>query len=189
MVKAIDIKHLTLEELSGIVGLYPWFAAARKELCERMWRDGTWSDAQFAEASLYMASGRILYDLMRRGREIDCSDSDIPQPAEPRPAEKPAEPASRQVFVVGADYFSQAQYGEVRRPDDNIFSSFATKAREENFEEFRDADPLDFCTETLAHIYEEQGYPDEAKKIYSQLSLRYPEKSVYFASLIEKLDN
>ena len=47
---------------------------------------------------------------------------------------------------------------------------------------------FDFCTETLAQIYAEQGYNEQAKQIYSKLSLRYPEKSVYFASLIEKLD-
>ena len=47
---------------------------------------------------------------------------------------------------------------------------------------------LGFCTETLAWIYAGQGYREEAKKIYSRLMLRYPEKSAYFASLIEKLD-
>ena len=45
----------------------------------------------------------------------------------------------------------------------------------------------DFCTETLAEIYAEQGYPEEARRIYSKLILFYPEKSAYFASLIEKL--
>ena len=40
----------------------------------------------------------------------------------------------------------------------------------------------------LSAYYAEQGYREEAKKIYSRLMLRYPEKIAYFASLIEKLD-
>ena len=45
-----------------------------------------------------------------------------------------------------------------------------------------------FCTETLAGIYLEQGYTREAIDIYSQLCLRYPEKSVYFAALIDEIN-
>ena len=45
----------------------------------------------------------------------------------------------------------------------------------------------DFCTETLAQIYAEQGYYDQAKRIYSRLLLKNPEKNAYFAALIEKI--
>ncbi|MCC8062599.1 MAG: hypothetical protein LIO68_05075 [Rikenellaceae bacterium] len=40
------------------------------------------------------------------------------------------------------------------------------------------------ATETLAGIYLAQGLPDRAVEIYYQLSLKYPEKSAYFANLI-----
>ena len=36
----IDIKRLNLDELIGVVNLYPWFGGARKELCLRMVRMG-----------------------------------------------------------------------------------------------------------------------------------------------------
>jgi len=43
-------------------------------------------------------------------------------------------------------------------------------------------------SEELAEIYLAQGLKEEAKAIYRKLSLLNPEKSIYFAELIAKLE-
>ena len=180
----IDLKTLNMEELSGIISIYPWFALARLELCRRMAALGkdSWSEDKYAAQALYAPCRRKVYEIMHR------SDSAIVEDATEQVRKNP----SRQVYVIGGDYFSAEQYASARKDDDNIFSSFASKASAAAGDEnvyVETVDSVDFCTEELAKVYLEQGYPDKAKEIYSKLSLRIPEKSVYFASLIEKIEN
>ncbi|MBO7603270.1 MAG: hypothetical protein J6S97_02520 [Bacteroidales bacterium] len=196
---AIDIKRLNMDELLGVVSIYPWYGGARMELCRRLSESGTLSPELVSQAALFVGSRSLLYKLVNSAGS-DYSDSDVSTllervlgggkgeaPAAEVPAPEAPAGAPARIFVVGGDYFSASQYREVRRSEDSVFSSFASADKEGLvFEEPEEG--FDLCTETLAGIYAEQGYINEAKQIYSKLSLRYPEKSVYFAALIEKLD-
>ena len=188
MVNPIDIHKLTLEELSGVIALYPWYGGARMELCRRMSGLGALSESQIAETALHLGERSILAGLLRSGRAVDCSDRDARRLVDAFiPKEEPEEPR-RRVYVAGGDFFSQEQYEGARRDADNLFPRFAAQAAGSEPAEGPGADTDGFCTETLAQIYLEQGYRQEALDIYSKLSLRYPEKSVYFAALIEEIN-
>lgn len=202
MERYINLKSLSVDELAGVVNLYPWFGLARKELCERVSRLGgsSWGVAQYADAAMYIPSRTMIADILRSAGKEDCSDADANEllkkyisenqnntkgeSGQTKPEDKP-----RQVYVVGGDYFSQAQYDSIERSDTVPDFRGLSDAEKENMrKDDGKSGEMDFCTETLAQIYAEQGYYERAKEIYSQLILAYPEKNVYFAALIEKLN-
>lgn len=188
----INIKKLTLDELAGVVSLYPWYGAARKELCLRMSKLGgdAWGKAEYGAAAMYVGSRKFISDIYRMEAREDYSDKDLEAVLRSYIQEnEKQDQEERQVRVVGGDYFSQSQYDNVKKVEDNVFTRFAFKARQdapEKTAEFEVSD--DFCTETLAQIYADQGYYEQAKRIYSKLLLNFPEKNAYFASLIEKIE-
>ena len=202
----IDLKKLNLDELNGVVNLYPWFGGARKELCRRMSElgEGAWSDERYADAALYIGSRRIIAQLAHKGHRVDYSDHQVKELLrayiDEGVGEIKDEGAPRRVIVVGGDYFSAQQYAAVKKEGDADFAAMAKGSTgapgttgasviPSASEGISEEEFTDFCTETLAQIYADQGYPDQAKQIYSRLSLRFPEKSAYFAALIEKLKN
>jgi len=180
MVKGtMDLKALNLEELSGVVSIYPWYAGARAELCRRMSElgHGAWSDDRYADAAMYFGSRKIVAAYAESVNKEDIADNDVKNLVRQEltsPAEK------KQIVVVGGDFFSKSQYDSVKDAGEGIFRSFAEKADKETI--------VDLCTEALAEIYLDQDYSEQAVEIYSKLSLRYPEKSAYFAALIEKIN-
>ena len=189
----MDLHALNLDELTGVVNLYPWYAAARLDLCRRMFAMGenAWSPEEFAAQALYVADRSKFSLLIRSQRQVDCSDKDAGELlASYMDSSARPDTQAHQVRVVGGDYFSQAQYDKVKDGGDNIFSRMAVQMHSEALVQADDNTEIAdrFATETLARIFVEQGRFEEAKRIYSRLILEIPEKSAYFASLIEKLD-
>lgn len=191
----INLHALNLDELVGVVNLYPWYSGARLELCRRMSKMGeAWEEDQYASQALYLPNREFVADLLRHSREEDCSDKDVRKLLEAylepvMQEEDAAQEPVHTVHVVGGDYFSQAQYDKVKEGGDSIFSRFAVKIKAEAAAAEAQTSPVAerFTTETLARIFAEQGRPEEAKRIYSRLILEFPEKSAYFATLIDSL--
>ena len=170
------LQEMTTAELSDLVGLFPWFGAARMELSKRQILAG---EELLADAALYAGSRAVLFDLERSLTTRDYRDKDIQRTI--------AEAPVRKVRSVGGDFFSQDQYDDVRQEGDAVLGTIVANLPVSEKEEDNDDILLEFCTETLAQIYADQGYYKQARYIYSKLLLRYPEKSAYFAALIEKL--
>ena len=101
----------------------------------------------------------------------------------------PAPP--RKVYVVGGDYFGQADFERLEQEGFSVTTPvFGARAGSVDVPPAKveevDADRT-LVSETLAGIYVEQELYPRAIEIYKKLILLYPEKSAYFASLIEKV--
>ncbi|MBO5700171.1 MAG: tetratricopeptide repeat protein, partial [Bacteroidales bacterium] len=103
------------------------------------------------------------------------------------------QPPKPKIVVVGGDYFSKDDFAQLDEgekvaeiklgaPADNM--EHETSGTESDSLDF---DSLDFVTETLAKIYADQGYYDKAIEVYAKLILLYPEKSTYFATLVNEI--
>jgi hypothetical protein len=107
------------------------------------------------------------------------------------------------VVWSGGDYFNRHDFEELKldsnKPLDKFIVEKPTLLRsnpiliqKENLsnEETRIDECFEdsgFYTETLAKIYSGQGFNKRALEVYSKLILVYPEKSSYFASLVQEI--
>lgn len=81
------------------------------------------------------------------------------------------------------DKIIEVNPGIIRHKEEPKFFAPDQKAKESLLENEH------LVTETLARIYALQGSVNKAVRAYEILSLKYPQKSAYFAGLIQKLKN
>ena len=168
----VDLGQVSELQLRELIDDYPWFAAAR---CEYALRTGD----DMKREGIFLIS-------RREWRQMTSRAVEKPVPAVEKPAPKP------QYYVAGGDYFTKEDFKELEESgqafDAPVFSPAAIReAPVTPIEEKADIDGP--YTETLAQIYAEQEFYQRAIEVYEKLILLYPEKSVYFASLIEKMKN
>lgn len=106
--------------------------------------------------------------------------------SEARPIVRKEEEKSSKSLSEKVDLIASFIAKERPKPSKEAFFSPSEKAKKSV------QDEMSFVTETLARVYLEQGHYQKAKSAYQSLSLKYPEKSSFFAGqikLIEELIN
>ncbi|MBQ0122785.1 MAG: hypothetical protein KBS38_04110 [Bacteroidales bacterium] len=166
----VNLSTVSDSELRCLIDDYPWFAAAR---CEYALRTGD----DMKREGIFLIS-RSEWRQMT-GRKAEGRNA-------VRTSVKP------QYYVAGGDYFTKDDFRELQESglafDAPVFTPGAT-GEVPAAEIDKDIAIDELCTETLAGIYAQQEFYQRAIEVYEKLILLYPEKSVYFASLIEKLKN
>ena len=215
----MEVSALTLAELEQLLDEYPWFTLARKEYVRRRRSFGEEELREAAaRAGIYLLSrSEFLAEItgkqpkaeVREVREAPVAvqaepvvaPAPVEQPAPaPAPAAEPAPEPRRKVYVVGGDYFGKEDFKALGEAGDEIDSKLAFNPITATLEGISAAEApaaaasaagenSDPASETLARIYCDQGLYDRAIAVYEKLILLYPEKSAYFAALIEKTNN
>ena len=209
-----DIKNLDIVELENLVRKYPWFAAARQELMAQLLvRGKEHFEVLLKKCSAFVVDRSRLYllalepqvedespvidfDEMNREfneitRGLGVAVAENEHPADEKSQNSP------KYIVLGGDYFTKEDFADLEPVNSfkigklgDVEVEAECDVRSDSVEnqmigELGEDDGLDdFYTETLARIYAEQGYYEEAIKVYAKLILLYPEKSAYFATLV-----
>lgn len=177
----------SITELEDILKVYPWFSIARQYLYRQLASEmSEYSPNLIKQAAPYLYSTEELVKQVRRDSRLK------PEPKE----EKETRPVvidtrEKEIFVVGGDYFAKEDYQQIKDEGGSVLDSFkADIHREAEVECAKSNDQFsddEYCTETLAKIYLQQGCFKRALEVYDKLILLYPEKSAYFATLKEEI--
>lgn len=180
-----------LSSIEQLISIYPWYQGARVELILKLAEISketareklreSFSFVPFPEWIATKIEG--VENTKKRTENDEVIQSQIQQ--------------AKKIFVVGGDYFSREELESVNneneaKADSPAIPVEAARSLERERAVKRDGansgvDPLIFYTETLAQIYTQQECWREALDVYSKLILLYPEKSVYFASLVNDI--
>ncbi len=198
----INIQELPIADLEKLVTEYPWFSYARRALLLKMAEGGREHlEVYLKKCSAFVGFRReIYYKAVASAKQdsfpvIDFEEinRDIDDIRAISVSEKKVEADTPKYIVLGGDYFTKEDFAQL---DDSYtfnvgrigsVSESQSIGSEGVVIEEQESDADIFYTETLAKIYAEQGYYEEAMKVYSKLILLYPEKSAYFATLVNKV--
>ena len=213
----LNIGELEIPQLQALVSRYPWFSYAREVLlCRMVQVEPECLENNYKENLIFFPrreavllqcralaaaadadeAFEIDFDLMQQEVESFALEHPGTQEEDLLVEEAPKEASSSKpkIFVVGGDYFSKEDFEELSQqekapeikfgaPADNLEREEAVALSDGSV----DFESMDFVTETLAAIYADQGYYEKAIDAYAKLILLYPEKSSYFATLINEI--
>jgi len=193
----------SLEEFRVLVSLYPAFQSAWILYLKNLMMLGDPSFAvELKRAGIYIQNRKVLYLFLHKKSEKEylevIENKSLTPDSELLEIDYAATTSPYQLDSsdksVDDELLSDLVESFRRKPDrkqktltDNFLEGNPLiKSGEEGETEGREEE---FVSETLANIYARQGYYDKAIEVFEKLSLKYPEKNIYFAGQIEKIKN
>lgn len=193
-----DIKKLEAAELERLLDGFPWYTHARQVLLYKLAELGEeWFEQKFRDSAAFLHARGKVYEEARGIASGRISLAEWGELPEIEIEELVVEVPKPKIHLVGGDYFTKEDFAllEQEKQVEKV-GHFVPKGGEVPLISYTDMEPLmsledfespEFFTETLAAIYAEQGYYEQAIDVYAKLILLYPEKSTYFAALVDEI--
>ena len=191
----LSIDKKEIKELNEIIQKYPYFQTTHLLLCKGLHNtESIRYKTQLRKAGSYSANRKILYKLINSGKsKTNKSQEKIILGNEYHSfldwlyiikAEKINRFDNKKSdVIIGRFIENQPKISQINKHQFFKPSDIAKKSILENH---------DLVTETLAKVYVKQNHFEKAILAYQKLSLKYPQKSSYFADqikIITKLKN
>jgi len=177
----------TLSGLEQLTAEYPYFQAAWMLYMKKLKKIGhPQFDVILKKAAVMVPNRKKLYHYLHSENAITASDYYFGQTgtAESSVSEMTNNQNEKGGSLI--DKFLSSEPSPIR-----IEKQAEEESQEDSESEVvarSDSEPEELVTETLAMIYFEQKNYDKALEAFKKLSLKYPEKSVYFATRIEEIE-
>lgn len=163
-----------IKRLDKLIELYPWFDMLRMLKFKAL--DEKKADKYRKEIALNLFSNNY-YNLLHNKSYADYTDS--------------------QAYLKKKQFYNAAKTssGESSSLIDSFLSIDLSKRKVEDVDnkyvnvDLSGGHDDSLVSEDIAAVYVKLGDFQEAEKIYCQLSLKYPEKSAYFAKVLQELKN
>jgi len=194
----VPVNRQMIGEVYELIDIFPYFQSAHLLLLKGLQNNADVKfENQLRNSAIHIADREVLYYLLKTKTsaeveqdesnqdpgfsvpdrsdllELDLDENQEPVDLEEKNSKKHMQSDLIDKFII-ANPRIEPNKGKVNLPVEDISKPFV---EEEG----------GFVTETLARIYVNQGYYSKAIDIYEKLSLKFPEKSSYFASQIEKV--
>lgn len=203
----LDPGEAEIADLEAIVNKNPWFFMGRVLLLKALKNSGArnyWDTCNIT--ALYAPNRKRLYEFIENKQSNVFAATEKKNVAPSRSQYSEDERNAKNITsILGKEYFSPNDFSDLitymqsHGSQDDIIAEFIKKspnipkitpdeADDQSKIDLTDADePGDAASEVLADIYVSQGLYDKAIDCLERLSLLNPEKSIYFASKIDKI--
>jgi tetratricopeptide (TPR) repeat protein len=172
----------TLNDLKELTKEYPWFQLGwllyLKNLKETESAD---FETELKKGAVHVTDRKLLYNFIHAEVTRKNQKSELVDAIEEANIKEGAKGKDNSLI----DKFLSTAPGKIERQtgdEPGVEGAVVNVAKKS------DAESDDMITETLAVIYEQQKNYEKAINAYEKLSLKYPEKSIYFASRIKEIE-
>jgi len=175
----------TLDELKILVEKYPFFQAAWLLYLKNLKQiKSSEFESVLKKAAIRMPDRKLLFKFLNTN--FYNKQNKIEKESTISVGYKLEDEVENQPGDSLIDKFLSAKPGVIRQSNENERAESSPHLKDVEAKSIGESDEI--ITETLAILYFQQKNYERALDAYNKLSLKYPEKSVYFATRIEEIE-